>query len=157
MHIPAALAAVVAGYIAMQLLIFSAGWLAGVPAPDGWFGFFGPQRREMAIGVLSTIAFALPQFLVAIVLAALLPRLFGIDGRRQALPLALGVLLPLLIPVVSQATGAADGVGASVVRQLGAYLPPSAWLIPAGPWSALLGLALGFGWLRRPQRRGTGA
>ncbi|MCC9595794.1 MULTISPECIES: hypothetical protein [Rubrivivax] len=154
MRIPAALAAVVAGYLSMQLLIFSAGWLARVPAPDGWFAFFGPGRQDMAAGLLSSVAFALPQLLLAVVLGWAATRLFAVDGRRHAPGLVLGVLLPLLIPAVSTALDApGGGFGASMARQLGAYVPPSAWLIPAGPWSALLGLAIGFGWLRRAAPR----
>ena len=69
MHALRMLLAFIAGLLSKLLLVLSAGILAARSAPSGYFQAMVAEHRELALALLNTGTFALPQFILGTAIA----------------------------------------------------------------------------------------
>jgi hypothetical protein len=142
MHTLRLLLAFIAGLLSKQLLILSAGILAARSAPSGYFQAFGAEHRELALALLNTGTFALPQFILGLVIAFIAVGSLKLRGKLEFSTFILGALVCHGLYMYSSGL------------ELAAHLPQALWQLSATPWAGWLGLIAGM-WLyqRRTQRQ----
>ena len=137
--------AVCLGYLAQEVLVFTAGVAAARATPAGYFEYFGRQQLEVALGLWSLATFAIPQFITGALLAWAALRLLH---RRQPLAHAFlaGTLLCWLRYMLS--VPSQDGTSMQLATNgqfwslVHAIYIQNMWHLPAA-WATWLGLTAG--------------
>ena len=134
-----------AGFLAMQALVFVAGFLAARATPHGYFAYFGRERLELALAVWSTFAFSLPMFIAAALLAFGLARALNFSTRAMVAAFATGVVANIATFAYFTPGVAEAGISpiAALWQQAMAYWPQTVWQVPSGPWAGWVGLWAG--------------
>ena len=147
-------AAFLAGFLAMEALVFSAGFWAARATPSGYFEYFGKERQELALALWSTAAFAVPQFIVGAFLAWLAAVLLKFKSPVLLAAIAAGVVacFGMYLYVAAIASPVSASLGSSLSQHLTGYFPQAWWQISSGPWAGWLGLAVGLLIARRGSR-----
>ena len=146
--------ALVAGFLAMEALVFVAGVLAARSTPRGYFEYFGQEKQELAHALWSTLAFSLPLFIVSALLAWLLGRFLKLTAPSLQTLFAVGVMASFATYLYSSAvsnTAATSPTGA-LWQAIAAYWPHALWQLPSGPWAGWLGLVAGLALASRTSR-----
>jgi hypothetical protein len=134
MHTLRLLLAFMAGLLSKQLLVLSAGILAARSAPSGYFQAMGAEHKELALALLNTGTFALPQFILGTAIAFIALGSLKLRGKPEFSTYVLGALVCHVIYMYTSGL------------ELAAHLPQAIWQLPAGPWAGWLGLIAGM-WL----------
>ena len=134
--------AFISGWLAMELLILSAGFLAARGTPSGYFEYFGREHLELALGLWATFMLSLPQFLIGTGLSWSFSRLLSVKSWPLVAMFAIGAASNTVLYLYFATVGVT------------ALIPAVLWQVPSGPWAAWLGLALGFAlWFWQPRAR----
>ena len=133
------------GYLVQEALVFAAGIAAARATPAGYFEYFGRQHLEVAHGLWSLATFAIPQFILAALLAWGALQLLH---RRLTLAYAflVGTLLCWLRYMLSVPSEDGASMQLATTSQFwslvqGIYFQ-NAWHLPAS-WASWLGLLAG--------------
>ncbi len=140
-----ALLALLLGYIVQEVLVITAGVAAARATPQGYFEFFGRQNLEVASGLWSLGNFAIPQLVLAFVLAFGTIRLLKFDRALSYVFVAGALLcwLRYMIYLPSPDTGEHQLASASQFMSLvRAIYFQDPWLMPAS-WASWFGLLAG--------------
>lgn len=132
------------GYLVQEALVFTAGGAAALATPAGYFEYFGHQNQEVALGLWGLGSFAIPQFVLAALLAWGVFRLFKLS-RTLAFAFVAGVLLCWLrymIYVPAQDGSAVLATTSQFLAMVRAIYFDNAWQLPAS-WASWLGLLVG--------------
>jgi len=137
--------AFVAGFVAMGVLVFVAGFLVARNTPRGYFNYFSRENQEAALALWSSVAFALPMLVTAAVVAWVMARALKISNKTGIVLFALGVTGGFATHLFSAAlANTSDSpLSSALCQQVTLYWPQAAWQLPAGPWAGWLGLAVG--------------
>lgn len=137
-------------------VVYLSGWLAAITVPAAYFERFGREHRELALGLLNLLTWALPVLTAVMLGAAGVLRMSRVLPQRQAvLALGLGMLLGWLgwQMVAAFSLTAHPDAPLSLGQALLLTSWPAWWYAPnaLAPW---LGLVLAAVWaLRRPGAR----
>ena len=139
------LIALVAGFVAMEVLVFVAGFLAARSVPRGYFEYFGRANQEVALALWSSIAFAFPMLVTATIMAWIMARALKIAGNTGLILFVLGVTGSFATYLFSAAlsTTTESSLPNALWQQVNSYWPQALWQLPAGPWAGWIGLAVG--------------
>jgi len=137
--------ALAAGFVAMEVLIFVAGFLAARNTPRGYFEYFGRENQEAALALWSGVAFALPMFVSATFMAWVMGKALKISNKSALVLFAVGAACSFAIYLLSAAlaTTSDSSLPGELWQQLTIYWPQAYWQLPGGPWAGWLGLAFG--------------
>ncbi|MBK8285382.1 MAG: hypothetical protein IPK97_11160 [Ahniella sp.] len=143
---------VCAGYLVQELLLTTAGISAAIASPSGYFEYFGKENLLAALGIWSFVTFAVPQFLIAVLLAWICIRLLG-TRTSMVVAFLTGVVICWLGYMAffpgpdGQSQLLSAGQFFNLVRQI--YFE-NLWQLPSS-WASWLGLVAGI-WLARRKR-----
>ena len=139
------LIALAAGFVAMEALVFVAGFLAARSMPVGFFKYFGRENLEMALALWNSVAFALPMLVIAAVIAGFMVRALKIGNNIGIALFVLGVTVSFATYLLSAALTmmGESSLSSAVWLQFTLYWPQNFWQLSAGPWAGWLGLAVG--------------
>jgi hypothetical protein len=129
------------GYAVQKALVFAGGVAAAQATPPGYFEYFGRQNLDVALGLWSISTFAVPQFVLAALLAWGALRLFKLT-RSLAYAFVAGALLCWLhymIYVPSQDGSAVFATMPQFLAMVKAIYFHNAWQLPAS-WASWFGL-----------------
>ena len=137
--------ALLAGFVAMETLVFVAGFLAARSTPSGYFNYFGRGNQEVALALWNSIAFALPMLVTATAIAWLMGRALKISHKTGTVLFAVGVLGSFASYLFSAAltNTSSASLPSALWQQISLYRPQAIWQVPGGPWAGWLGLAVG--------------
>jgi len=137
--------ALAAGFAAMEVLVFVAGFLAARNMPRGYFKYFGRENQEAALALWSGVAFALPMFVSATFMAWVMGRAIKISNKAIFVLFTVGAAGSFAIYLASAALAntSDSSLPSALWQQLTMYWPQAYWQLPSGPWAGWLGLAFG--------------
>jgi hypothetical protein len=139
----------VGGLLLYEAIVFLAGILAALATPAGYFAWFGRDHRGLAMGLWSTLTFALPCFLFALAWVLSWRRLVGLRNWGETIAFLLGALTAWLFWQLSYfADSSAELTLASFMQLFWATHFAELWHIPSA-WAVWAGIALGLWWRPR--------
>ena len=137
--------ALAAGFVAMEVLVFVAGFLAARSMPRGYFEYFGRENQEAALALWSGVGFALPMFVSATFMAWIMGRAIKMSNKSTFVLFAVGAAGSFAIYLASAALANTNdsSLPSALWQQITMYWPQAYWQVPGGPWAGWLGLAFG--------------